>query len=670
MYNPQYPQPPYYNETSQHPPASITTTNEQYQANKGTVQANAQNYSTQRVSTHHLQSSHSHTCQPNQNCTMNYNNSTNQQHIQTYPHITPLIPQQPMQTYSNAHSHPQTITNSQYHNINHHSVDHQQHMHQHQNQDTRMPMESECDDNFITVTRKNKKAKTDHVHFKSTSTTSTTSTPSPTTDGSTSSTNTSSILTNNRSTNTNRSHSNIHTPNRTNNSFEPNEISSQARRYAETRYPFPPFIIKFTQDVDEKVIINSVLKHFNDIYKANIILAGHRLKEKRELLLFVDNRESFVMFFDDDKWPNTLNSIDYVKTRPNHLPPQFSIILRNVPIDRDINLLLEDIKIMYPEVVSIFRLSNKDKRPTTIVRLDIIGIKVIEDLLSKKHIYINNIRYPLTEYLVPAKVLVCTKCFQIGHFRSTCRSPMEFCRICGTAVDDLKEHKDKCNNKLKCIRCAGEHDSNDHRCPKIKNFRAILTKSLLNSAGPNNQNRNNATTNYWFNDQDFPVLNRNRCDSHQTSELHTANDNRIDDLINKMNKLEVNFEKILDLNNKYLDQTARTQLMLAKHDHELQLLQHDVTFQREFVSQFLSPLGQVLIDIIPILVTQDIIKDKTILYPSLTALINKLANDLPLWTNRFVLNETNKSKLSNDFHMINQDINSINNEAGVSTAPT
>ncbi|CAM4812998.1 unnamed protein product [Rotaria magnacalcarata] len=97
---------------------------------------------------------------------------------------------------------------------------------------------------------KNKKAKTDHVHFKSTSTTSTTSTPSPTTDGSTSSTNTSSILTNNRSTNTNRSHSNIHTPNRTNNSFEPNEISSQARRYAETRYPFPPFIIKFTQDVD------------------------------------------------------------------------------------------------------------------------------------------------------------------------------------------------------------------------------------------------------------------------------------------------------------------------------------------------------------------------------------------------------------------------------------
>ncbi|CAF3554621.1 unnamed protein product [Rotaria socialis] len=143
---------------------------------------------------------------------------------------------------------------------------------------------------------------------------------------------------------------------------------------------------------------------------------------------------------------------------------------------------------MYPEVVNLFRLSNKNKRPATIVRLHIIRIKVIDDLLSKKHIYINNIRYPISEYLVPVKVLVCTKCFQIGHIRSTCRSSTEFCRICGTAINDLKEHKDKCNNKPKCIKCAGEHDSNDHRCPNIKTFRVILTKSLLNSAGSNNHN--------------------------------------------------------------------------------------------------------------------------------------------------------------------------------------
>ncbi|CAF4471033.1 unnamed protein product [Rotaria socialis] len=425
MYNPQYPQLSYLNETIQHPPANITTTNEKYQANKATVQTNSQNYPSQRVSAHHFQSLHSHTSPPNQNSTLNYNNSTNQQHLHTYPYIIPLFPQQRIPT-RDVH----------------------------------------------------RKAKTDHVHFTPPSRTLSASTPSTAIDDSTSSTTTSSIITNNRSC------TNTQTPYRTNNSYEPNEISTQARRYAETHYPFSPFIINFKQDVDEKLIINN----------------------------------------------------------------------------KDINLLLEDIKVMYPEVVNLFRLSNKNKRPATIVRLHIIRIKVIDDLLSKKHIYINNIRYPISEYLVPVKVLVCTKCFQIGHIRSTCRSSTEFCRICGTAINDLKEHKDKCNNKPKCIKCAGEHDSNDHRCPNIKTFRVILTKSLLNSA----------------------------------------------------------------------DQTARAHQMLAKHHHELQLLQYDVMFQREFVSQFISPLGQVLISIILVLVNQDIIKDKTILCTSVTALINKLTNDLPL----------------------------------------
>ncbi|CAF5001453.1 unnamed protein product, partial [Rotaria socialis] len=141
-------------------------------------------------------------------------------------------------------------------------------MHQHQNQDARMSMET----------------KTDHVHFTPPSRTLSASTPSTAIDDSTSSTTTSSIITNNRSC------TNTQTPYRTNNSYEPNEISTQARRYAETHYPFSPFIIKFKQDVDEKLIINN----------------------------------------------------------------------------KDINLLLEDIKVMYPEVVNLFRLSNKNKRPATI----------------------------------------------------------------------------------------------------------------------------------------------------------------------------------------------------------------------------------------------------------------------------------------------------------------
>ncbi|CAF3907515.1 unnamed protein product, partial [Rotaria sp. Silwood1] len=128
---------------------------------------------------------------------------------------------------------------------------------------------------------------------------------------------------------------------------------------------------------------------------------------------------------------------------------------------------------------------------------------------------------------------------------------------------------------------------------------------------------------------------------------------RIDDLFNKFNKLEQNFDRILELNNNYLDKLAQTQKVLAKHDHELLLLQYDITFQREFVSQFVSPLCQMLVDVIPTLVKQNVIKDKTLLCPSLTAMSDKLANELPVWTNRFLQNENVKAKLISDFTMTN-----------------
>ncbi|CAF1637490.1 unnamed protein product [Didymodactylos carnosus] len=41
-----------------------------------------------------------------------------------------------------------------------------------------------------------------------------------------------------------------------------NGPSQQARRYAETRFPFPPFIVKFTQDVKEQDILNELDDHF------------------------------------------------------------------------------------------------------------------------------------------------------------------------------------------------------------------------------------------------------------------------------------------------------------------------------------------------------------------------------------------------------------------------
>ncbi|CAF1318133.1 unnamed protein product [Adineta steineri] len=123
-------------------------------------------------------------------------------------------------------------------------------------------------------------------------------------------------------------------------SCNPNEISEQALRFAETRYAFPAFVIKFNIDVIEKNIIQHLMKHFTMNYNFDIALAGHRMKNKRELILFASNRESFAMLYDDQKWPNTIDSLMFIKIKPSHLPPQFSLMLRNVPVDMEVNDLL------------------------------------------------------------------------------------------------------------------------------------------------------------------------------------------------------------------------------------------------------------------------------------------------------------------------------------------
>ena len=165
-----------------------------------------------------------------------------------------------------------------------------------------------------------KKTKMDHAHHISTPSSSPSTISTTSTDQPTSSTNTNSILTNVSPTNNIRSYTNVVRCNPPSAKFITNEISQQARRYAETRHAFPPFVIKFQQDIEEKAIIQSILSHYTITYKVDIVLAGHRLKNKRDLFLFVENRVSFAILFDDDKWPTTIDSLNYVKIRPSHLP--------------------------------------------------------------------------------------------------------------------------------------------------------------------------------------------------------------------------------------------------------------------------------------------------------------------------------------------------------------
>ncbi|CAF3386449.1 unnamed protein product [Rotaria sp. Silwood2] len=674
--NDSHAQPQYPLLASQQVQQNNTTSFDHYTSNSCADQSNQHNQPQQHLSANSL------VYQLNQTCSKfnNYNNNNiYPQPLMNYPFGTRSQQHQHIPTLHN-HQQQQAVTTNQTNNASNNSFNqHQVQRNTNQQKINQLlplpnatPMESENDDNFTLVSRKKKKVKTDHLQPKlppsiSSSTTSTTSSDCINTDASTSSSNTNSILPSAAPSHSSQVHHNQEIRNKTSTICTSSEISVDARRYAETRYPFPPFIIKFNEEVDESITIKYIMNHYGSTYNVNLRLAGHRLKKKKELLIFVDDRDSFAVLYDDTKWPTTINSLVYDKIAPTHLPPQFSILIRNVPLEKNVNELIDDIKQDYPSVVNALRIFNRNKSPTTLVRLDIKCINTINELLIKKYMYVNNVRLTVVEYLAPAKVLICTKCFKLGHFRRTCNNKLDTCRVCGSEVADINQHKLECTTKRCCVRCSGDHESNDNRCPEVKSYRAILTKSLLTRPDPRLAQQQNKLNNYWFNDRDFPVLNGyqnqgqdNYQDNYRQINFHLNNvnqndyDKQIDEMKNKMNELQVSFDKILELNNSFLDQHTRIQQVVSKHEHELNLQQYDVIFLKEFVSQFITPLCQTMVDVIPALVKKKIINDKSLTHSSLTAMSEKLTNELPIWTNRFTQNESIKAQLTKDFNTLYQ----------------
>ncbi|CAF2562087.1 unnamed protein product [Rotaria sp. Silwood2] len=92
--------------------------------------------------------------------------------------------------------------------------------------------------------------------------------------------------------------------------------------------------------------------------------------------------------------------MNYEKIISKLLLPEFSIVLRCVPVDIEINSLLTNIKTDYPDVLGAFRITGMNKRLPTLVRLDIQNISVIDKLLDKKFNYYENLRLVLTKYLL------------------------------------------------------------------------------------------------------------------------------------------------------------------------------------------------------------------------------------------------------------------------------
>jgi len=344
-------------------------------------------------------------------------------------------------------------------------------------------------------------------------------------------------------------------------------ITAASTKYALTRYPFPPHIVRFSS---KKISINRfkefIIHYFKSTYDLNIEIVNCRssslkcTNDDNDLLLYVKDPKSFAFLLDHTKWPETICGEKFVFPSVPSIPPQLSLIIKNVDIKLDFVDFSNEVKKLYPDVTNVIRMKNKFGNDIKLVKLELISPETRDILLNSKKIFIHYICYDIIEYLAPVNVLICSKCCGIGHFRRQCSEAEETCKSCGESCKELKNHN--CSLIIKCKHCDGNHLSNSMKCPVVKSFRDALTKSLLNN-NSNNLSYSSVTTSNPINNSSYlPSANLPHLSNPWTSSKNHL-DSKIDLLMSGLSQVNDTLVKLCESNKCF------QHFIIEQNDHNL-----------------------------------------------------------------------------------------------------
>ncbi|CAF2134540.1 unnamed protein product, partial [Rotaria magnacalcarata] len=191
-------------------------------------------------------------------------------------------------------------------------------------------------------------------------------------------------------------------------------ITTESTRYVQTRFPFPPFIIRFNVGrITSNQIKEGLTFHCNKKFQMEINILNCRLSNRSsnneyDFFLFLKDASLFSFLLDTNHWPNTFDNTNYTFPYSPSIPPQLSLIIKNVDLRLDFKDFSNEIKTNYPQVKNVIRLKNKFNNEIKLVKLELSSATVREELLLKKKITIGYIVYDIDEYLAPANILICS----------------------------------------------------------------------------------------------------------------------------------------------------------------------------------------------------------------------------------------------------------------------
>lgn len=413
--------------------------------------------------------------------------------------------------------------------------------------------------------------------------------------------------------------------------FNHYDINEQSISYSVDTH-LPPIVIECQPKLKSKenatklvtAFINYIEKDFRKQYPNHTRPIGFDYwwqdNDGARISGIVKDVDLFVYLCDAKRYPAKLENFSIKSDPPKRLPPQFTVVIKFVNNNIEIDDLRETLKNKYNSTFTVENMLGGIRMNNRHVRVDFGDKKDYESILNSGVVGVQGQLFDVDEYLPAPKILICTKCIIPGHTKKQCQSSIERCRRCGGDRQDCGDHK---SCQIKCQHCGStEHCSNDYRCPSLLDFRRriiselrqkpnclpaqvqffipadcrpigntarILSNTVLKTNKENQISIGNkgATTNKW---PSLPVSD--------------ARSEEVEQMINKQSEIEnkiLDFSKdLVELKEKYVEDQRKIEQRFQEQLKNIQngwlAIQNQVATQNEMISTTYNLINDVLFD--------------------------------------------------------------------------
>ena len=143
-------------------------------------------------------------------------------------------------------------------------------------------------------------------------------------------------------------------------------ISPEEARYTITRYPFPPFIMRFEcKSITATIVKEMICKNFEESHQVMLEILNFRpslarsIHREHDLIIYGKGAVSFLTFLCFEKWPDKVRNDSFTSASSPSIPPQLSLIIKNVDLNVDFDKFCSDAKCWHPGIINIIRMKNE-----------------------------------------------------------------------------------------------------------------------------------------------------------------------------------------------------------------------------------------------------------------------------------------------------------------------